>query len=473
MLHLPILSGRLKISLLVFLVAMAAVACGETDALLTQTPAVTSPPGTSVPDTVIPATSILPSPASPTSIPPTSSPRPTLEGGQATQVPTVVPAPTATLQPAPTNTPMPTFTVSPVPTPTVTQMPSPTFTPEPTPTNTPKPIPTDTPEPTLTPTPAPTATPTPIPGPTPTSNQLPWTYELSESGATVNHVDISANGLHIVAGTSTGKILRLTDQGLLRWAFDAAAAAPDGVAQRSVTGLAIDLDGNRILAGFTDDPGAETAAGVLHMLDDRPVTLWSVSVGGPVIGVDLSDDGSRMMAGSADRKVSSYNMDGAVRWTVESSDIEGQPANVAAVSADGSRAVAGDQTNQAYLLNTDGAKIWVFDADGAINDVAVSTSGNRAGVGTASGSVYVLSNQGTVVGQVSHPETSILALATNSSGSLIVAGTADGRVFAFDGQGVMLWEVFLGGSVSSVAVNSAGTKIVAASGNTIYRLSNQ
>ena len=78
MLHLPILSGRLKIGLLVFLVAMAAVACGETDALLTQTPAVTSPPGTSVPDTVIPATSILPSPASPTSIPPTSSPRPTL-----------------------------------------------------------------------------------------------------------------------------------------------------------------------------------------------------------------------------------------------------------------------------------------------------------------------------------------------------------------------------------------------------------
>ena len=122
-----------------------------------------------------------------------------------------------------------------------------------------------------------TPTPTPIPGPTP--NQLVWTYGITE------------------------------------------AVAPEGADQRSVTGLAIDLDGNRILVGFTDDPSTETAARALHMLDDRPFTLWSVSVGGPVTGVDISDDGSRTMAGSADRKISSYNMDEAVRWTVESSDV--------------------------------------------------------------------------------------------------------------------------------------------------------
>ena len=270
---------------------------------------------------------------------------------------------------------------------------------------------------------------TPTPGPTP--NQLVWTYGISEAGATVNHVDISANGVHIVAGTSTGNVLRLTDQGLLGWTFDGAAVAPEGVAQRSVTGLAIDLDGNRILAGFTDDPSTKTAAGALHMLDDRPFTLWSVSVGGPVTGVDISDDGSRTMAGSADRKVSSYNMDGAVRWTVESSDVGGQPANVAAVSADGSRAVAADQTSQAYLLNADGAKIWTFEADGAIKDVAVPTFGNSVGVGTASGSVYVLNSQGAAIRQVSHPETSILALVINSSDSLLAAGTADGSVFGW------------------------------------------
>ena len=274
-----------------------------------------------------------------------------------------------------------------------------------------------------------TPTPTPIPGPTP--NQLVWTYGITE------------------------------------------AVAPEGADQLSVTGLAIVFDGNRFLLGFTDDPSTETAARVLHMLDDRPFTLWSVSVGGPVTGVDISDDGSRTMAGSADRKISSYNMDEAVRWTVESSDVGGQPANVAAVSADGSRAVAGNQTSRAYLLNADGAKIWAFEADGAINDVVVATSGNRVGVGTASSSVYVLNSQGAAIRQVSHPETSILALVISSSGSLLAARTADGRVFAFNGQGVMSWEVLLGGSVSSVGVNSSRNKIVAASRNTIYLLSVQ
>jgi len=93
--------------------------------------------------------------------------------------------------------------------------------------------------------------------------------------------------------------------------------------------------------------------------------------------------------------------------------------------------VAADQTSQAYLLNADGAKIWTFEADGAIKDVAVSTSGNSVGVGTASGSVYVLNSQGAAIRQVSHPETSILALVINSSDSLLAAGTADGSVFGW------------------------------------------
>jgi WD40 repeat protein len=135
--------------------------------------------------------------------------------------------------------------------------------------------------------------------------------------------------------------------------------------------------------------------------------------------------------------------------------------------------VGGDETSQAYLLNADGAKIWVLDADGPVNGVAVSSLGNRAGVGTANGSVYLLANQGAVIGQITHPETSIMALATNTSGSVFVAGTSDGRVFVFDGQGTMSWEVFLGGSVTSVAVNSAGNRIIAASGNTVYLLSGQ
>ena len=293
---------------------------------------------------------------------------------------------------------------------------------------------------------------------------------ISEAGASVTHVDISADGSKIVAGTSTGKVHFLTAQGVLIWTFDGAGVAPEGVAERSVTGLAIDLDGNRILAGFADDQGTETAAGALYMLDDQRFTLWSVSIDGPVSEAAISDDATRVVAGSADGNVYSFNLDGVLRWRLETPGASGQPVNVAAVSADGSRAVAGTQTGQFFLLNPEAAKIWTLDTDGPVTDVAVSTSGNRSAVGTASGSVYLLNSQGVVINQTTHPETSILAIAINASGSRLVAGTADGRVFAFNDQGVMSWEVFLGGSVTSVAVNSNGSKIVASSGNTVYLL---
>jgi len=106
-----------------------------------------------------------------------------------------------------------------------------------------------------------------------------------------------------------------------------------------------------------------------------------------------------------------------------------------------------------------------------INDVAASLNEARTAAGTVSGSVYIVNNQGVVIKQISHPETSITSLAINSSGSKLIAGTADGRVFAFNSQGTMSWEVFIGGSVTSVALDTSGNKIAASSGNTVYLLS--
>ena len=461
MLNFPTRSGLFKLSLLVLIGAFSAVACGGSDVPMTQTPMVIASPPNKVPLTTI----------SPTSIPATSVPVPT-------KAPTPRPTATSAPEPTPTNTPVPTPSDTPVPTPTATRTPAPTFTSVPTPTNTPVLVPTDTPEPTVAPTPAPTPTPTvaptpaptPIPGPTPTPSQLVWTYEISEPGASVTHVDISADNTSLVAGTSTGKVLLLTPEGLLIWTFNGAADAPEGVSRRSVTGLAIDLDGNRILAGFTDDPGTETETGVLYLMDNSPVTLWTASIGGPVSEAAISDDGTGMAAGSADGNVYSLNQDGIVRWKSETPGASGQPVNVVAVSSEGSRTLAGTQTGESFLLTPEAAKVWTLDTDGPVNDVAVSTSGDRSAVGTAAGSVYLLNREGALIRQISHPETSIVAMAINASASRLVAGTADGRVFAFNSSGIMSWEAFLGGSVSSVAVNADGNRIIASSGNTVYLL---
>ena len=85
--------------------------------------------------------------------------------------------------------------------------------------------------------------------------------------------------------------------------------------------------------------------------------------------------------------------------------------------------------------------------------------------------MYIVNNQGVVIKQISHPETSLTSLAINSSGSTLIAETADGQVFAFDSQGTMTWEVFIGGAITSVALNTSGNNIASSSGNTVYLLS--
>ena len=390
-------------------------------------------------------------------------------GEQATQTST----PDATPTPGPTDTPAPAATNTPVPVPTDTPEPTPTNIPGSTPTNTPEPTPTQTPEPTPTSTPAPTPTPTPVPGPTPAPNQLWWTYEIPEAGATINHVAIRDDGLRLMVGTSTGNIHLLNGQGEPGWTFDGASNAPEGVTQRSVTGLAIDADGNRILAGFTDDLGTETASGVVHLLNDVPVTMWSVSVGSPVNGVSITDDGARLASGTADGNLHSLTGDGLTRWTYAAPVEAGQEVKGGAVAHDGLRYAAGSQASQIYMLNVDGIKIWTVDTDGPVNDVAVANSGSRVAVGTTKGSVYLLNDQGAAVRQVTNPTTSILSVALTADGSRMAAGSADGRVFYFDGQGNMLWEVFIGGSVTSVAVGSDTSRVAASTGSTVYMLTGQ
>ena len=124
-------SGKHKLLLLCFFIALLSGACGKAAEAPTVTPSQTE------------AVAKLPTQA------PTSSPIPVL-----TLTPTVTPVPI--------NTPIPTPTLVP----TATATPAPTNTPTPTPTSTPSPTPTNTPTPTLTNTPTPTPTNTPTPTPT-------------------------------------------------------------------------------------------------------------------------------------------------------------------------------------------------------------------------------------------------------------------------------------------------------------------
>ena len=84
------------------------------------------------------------------------------------------------------------------------------------------------------------------------------------------------------------------------WAIDGAADAPADVAQRRVTGMALNLDASRFFAGFIDDPGTETESSVLSLLNDSPLKIWSVTIESAVIGAGIADDGKRMVSRSTD-----------------------------------------------------------------------------------------------------------------------------------------------------------------------------
>ena len=107
-------------------------------------------------------------------------------------------------------------------------------------------------------------------------------------------------GMEICVTTCTRKVYQLNSEGELIWTIDGAADAPADVAQRSVTGMALNLDASRFFAGFIDDPGTETESSVLSLFNDSPLKIWSVTIESAVIGTGIADDGKRMVSRSTD-----------------------------------------------------------------------------------------------------------------------------------------------------------------------------
>ena len=107
-------------------------------------------------------------------------------------------------------------------------------------------------------------------------------------------------GMEICVTTCTRKVYQLNSEGELIWTIDGAADAPADVAQRSVTGMALNLDASRFFAGFIDDPGTETESSVLSLFNDSPLKIWSVTIESAVIGAGIADDGKRMVSSSTD-----------------------------------------------------------------------------------------------------------------------------------------------------------------------------
>ena len=81
--------------------------------------------------------------------------------------------------------------------------------------------------------------------------------------------------------------------------------------------MAINSNGGRFFAGFSDYQGTKTESGVLSLFNDSPRKFWSVAIEGAVIGAGIADDGKGMVSGSTDGNVYPLDLDGAIRWKLE------------------------------------------------------------------------------------------------------------------------------------------------------------
>ena len=114
----------------------------------------------------------------------------------------------------------------------------------------------------------------------------------------------------------------------------------------------------------------------------------------------------------------------------------------------------------------------------AVDSMSISSDGNYAAAGTSdsvdssprNGSVYLVSleDQGTVWRYITN-DTAISSVAISSNGSYVVAG-GGAEVYLFNAEGRLLWTVPTGASVIQVAIAANGSRIAADYGGGIVYL---
>ncbi|MCH8995229.1 MAG: PQQ-binding-like beta-propeller repeat protein [Chloroflexi bacterium] len=164
-----------------------------------------------------------------------------------------------------------------------------------------------------------------------------WDYNFGAAGTTA--VSLSADGEYIAVGGAADVFgndgaLRLYDKaGDLLWeyAIDTEILAGDKYS------VSISTDGKYIAAGNEDNDQ-------LYFFERDQQLLWSYTTG-PIEGVSVSADGSRIVAASRE-KVYIFDRDENLLWEFEISNIED-----VAMSADADTIVAVTEDNKVYALS--------------------------------------------------------------------------------------------------------------------------
>jgi photosystem II stability/assembly factor-like uncharacterized protein len=319
------------------------------------------------------------------------------------------------------------------------------------------------------------------------------TMQTSGSRQVLTDIELSANGQHAAATTSTGAILT-SDDGGQRWTAQFISA------KQTFTAIAISADGKRAVAvGFdgniltsNDDKQRWTTqtSGTDQILLDvalsdnglRAVAVgdngtiltsndggqrWKVQTSGTnqvLFGIALLDDGLRAVAVGGDGTILTSN-DGGQRWTAQTSYTDQTLLGVA-LSDDGQRVVAAGKLGT-ILTSNDGGQRWT--AQTSVNnqdlfDVALSSDGQRA-VAVGDNGMILTSNDGGQrwTARTSYKYQHLTGIALSTDGQRAVAVGTDGMILASNDRG-QRWTAQISGTgqiLDGIALSADGQRAVA------------
>ena len=286
----------------------------------------------------------------------------------------------------------------------------------------------------------------------------------SQTGLEAQTVAISSDGNYIISGS------RNYTSNQIRF-YHKSSSQPLWVnndVKGVVFGVDISSDGSYMVAGTGYTAGQGTLIYLFEKNSNIP--LWSYYVGEIVFSVAISSDGNYIAAGSRDDRVFLFHRQSSTPiWSY----IAGGLISSVDISSDGNYIVAGSFDHNVYLFHrSSSTPIWNHTVDhipgnaGDVETVSISSDGSYIVAGTqiyeGTSQVYLFhrSNYSPIWKYASGKFINSVSISAN--GEYLVAGGDDKKVFLFQrSSSSPLWSFTAFSSISSVSISADGNYIVA------------
>ncbi len=260
------------------------------------------------------------------------------------------------------------------------------------------------------------------------------------------------DGSLTVVGLEQARLLTIGGDGSVQWKL---------TTEGPVLSLALTSGGSKAVFG--------TFFGTLYFAYplSREVSSLHRRKGSTILGVVMSDDGTKVAAGYSDDSVVAFKWDTPEPlWHIK---IEGH-AKALKYSPDGDTLLVGSSSGLLYALNTgNGVSLWTFKANGSISSITFVEGSSRVAVGSHDGSVYLICMDDGSKLDAYESEGAVRSIAYIENGSILYLGGTDRRFRALNmSTSEELGSVKAGFLVKSISPSGDGSKVVFGAGKAVY-----